>query len=64
MAPTTNLIARDDGRVVGTMGQSGRNAGQFTLLHVMAVDTKGNVGTGEVEGSRIQTFKLTSDALK
>jgi len=30
----------------------------------MAVDAKGNVYTGEVEGKRIQKFRLTSDALK
>jgi DNA-binding beta-propeller fold protein YncE len=58
------VIRRDDGSVVGTFGQSGRNAGQFALLHVMAVDAKGNVYTGEVEGKRIQKFRLTSDALK
>ncbi|MHC2463011.1 NHL repeat-containing protein [Bradyrhizobium embrapense] len=58
------VLKRDDGSVVGTFGHSGRNAGQFALLHVMAVDQKGNVYTGEVEGKRIQKFKLTSDALK
>jgi DNA-binding beta-propeller fold protein YncE len=58
------VIRRDDGSVVGTFGHSGRNAGQFALLHVMAVDAKGNVYTGEVEGKRIQKFRLTSDALK
>jgi DNA-binding beta-propeller fold protein YncE len=58
------VIKRDDGSVVGTFGHSGRNAGEFTLLHAMAVDAKGNVYTGEVEGKRIQKFKLTSDALK
>jgi hypothetical protein len=57
------VIRRDDGSVVSTFGHAGRNAGQFTLLHVMAVDAKGNVYTGEVEGKRIQKFKLTSDAL-
>jgi hypothetical protein len=50
--------------VVGSFGHGGRNAGQFTLLHVMAVDARGNVYTGEVEGKRIQKFKLTSNALK
>ena len=58
------VIKRDDGRVVGVFGHSGRNAGEFTLLHAMAVDAKGNVYTGEVEGKRIQKFRLTSDALK
>jgi DNA-binding beta-propeller fold protein YncE len=58
------VIKREDGSVVGSFGHSGRNAGQFALLHAMAVDAKGNVYTGEVEGKRIQKFKPTSDALK
>ena len=59
------VIKRDDGSVVGTFGHSGRNAGQFALLHVITVDKSGNVYTGEVEGKRIQKFKLTNpDALR
>jgi len=59
------VIKRDDGSVVGTFGHSGRNAGQFSLLHVITVDKSGNVYTGEVEGKRIQKFKLINpDALR
>lgn len=59
------VINREDGKVVGTLGRSGRNAGQFHWIHAMAVDTKGNVYTAEVDtGKRIQKFKLVSDALK
>ncbi|GKQ49308.1 hypothetical protein [Bradyrhizobium sp. Ce-3] len=58
------IIRRADGSVAGTFGHNGRNAGQFSLLHVMAVDKKGNVYTGEVEGKRIQKFKPTSGAPK
>jgi DNA-binding beta-propeller fold protein YncE len=59
------VIKRDDGTVVGTFGHSGRSAGQFALLHVIAVDKSGNVYTGEVEGKRVQKFKLTNpDALR
>jgi len=59
------VIKRDDGSVVGAFGHSGRNAGQFLVLHVMAVDKSGNVYTGEVEGKRIQKFKLVNpDALR
>jgi hypothetical protein len=59
------VIKRDDGSVVGSFGHSGRNAGQFLVLHVMAVDKSGNVYTGEVEGKRIQKFKLlNADALR
>ena len=37
----------------------------FLVLHVIAVDKSGNVHTGEVEGKRIQKFKLiNADALR
>ncbi|MBV8924208.1 MAG: hypothetical protein JOZ74_02440 [Bradyrhizobium sp.] len=52
------VIRREDGAVVGTFGHAGRNAGQFLVLHVMAVDKLGNVYTGEVDGKRIQKFRL------
>ncbi len=59
------IIRRDDGSVAGSFGRSGRNAGQFHWIHAMAVDTKGNVYTAEVDnGKRIQKFRLTSDALR
>jgi hypothetical protein len=58
------VIRREDGAVVGTFGHGGRNAGQFVVLHAMAVDANGNVYTGEVDGKRIQKFKLISDALQ
>jgi hypothetical protein len=59
------VLRREDGAVVGTFGGNGRNAGQFHWIHAMAVDSKGNVYTGEVDtGKRIQKFKLTSDALR
>jgi hypothetical protein len=51
--------------VVGSFGGNGRNAGQFHWIHAMAVDSKGNVYTAEVDtGKRVQKFKLTSDALR
>ena len=51
--------------MVGSFGRSGRNAGQFHWVHVMAIDKLGNVYTGEVEGKRIQKFKLiNAEALK
>jgi hypothetical protein len=59
------IIRREDGVVVGSLGRSGRNAGQFHWVHAMAVDAKGNVYTGEVDNAkRIQKFHLTSDALR
>jgi DNA-binding beta-propeller fold protein YncE len=59
------IIRRDDGSVVGSFGHNGRNAGQFHWVHAMAIDSRGNVYTAEVDtAKRIQKFKLTSDALR
>jgi hypothetical protein len=59
------IINRDDGKVAGSFGRNGRNAGQFHWIHAMAIDPKGSVYTAEVDtGKRIQKFKLVSDALK
>ena len=58
------ILKRDDGSVVGSFGRNGRQAGQFHWIHAMAVDSKGNVYTAEVDtGKRVQKFKLVSDAL-
>jgi len=49
---------RSDGKVVGSFGRSGRNAGNFHWVHSIAVDSKGNIYTGEVDnGKRVQKFK-------
>jgi DNA-binding beta-propeller fold protein YncE len=52
-------IRREDSSVVGQMGHSGRNAGQFHWLHQIVSDSQGNLYTGEVDtGKRIQKFLL------
>jgi DNA-binding beta-propeller fold protein YncE len=52
------ILRRSDGQVVGSFGRSGRQAGQFHWIHALAVDSKGNVYTGEVDnGKRMQKFK-------
>ena len=39
-------------------GRGGRQAGEFTAVHSLAVDSKGNLYTGEVDqGMRVQKFK-------
>jgi DNA-binding beta-propeller fold protein YncE len=44
--------------VVGRFGRIGRQAGQFTALHNVAVDHQGNIYTAEVNtGQRIQRFR-------
>jgi hypothetical protein len=51
------FLNRDDGKVVGQMGSMGENGGQFFGLHMIAVDSKGNIYTGEVfAGERVQRF--------
>ena len=51
------VIERKSGAILSTIGRSGRNAGQFHWVHQIAVDSKGNIYTGEVDtGKRIQKF--------
>jgi len=51
------IVERKSGATLGTYGRSGRNAGQFHWVHQVAVDSKGNIYTGEVDtGKRIQKF--------
>jgi len=51
------MLARDSGRILGTFGRNGRGPGQFHLVHNLAVDSKGNIYTTEVDtGKRAQKF--------
>ena len=51
------FLNRADGKVVGQMGSMGENGGQWFGLHMIAVDSKGNIYTGEVfNGERVQRF--------
>ena len=51
------FLNREDGKVIGKMGSAGQNGGQFFGLHMIAVDSKGNIYTGEVQnGERVQRF--------
>src|ERR1700730_4887626 len=51
------FLNREDGKVVGQLGSMGQNAGQFYGLHMIAVDSKGDIYTGEVFGAeRVQRF--------
>jgi hypothetical protein len=51
------FLNREDGKVVGQMGSMGENGGQFFGLHMIAVDSKGVIYTGEVfQGERVQRF--------
>jgi DNA-binding beta-propeller fold protein YncE len=58
------FLNRADGRLVGELGRMGENGGQFFGLHMIAVDSAGNVYTGEVfQGERVQRF-LPADSAK
>jgi DNA-binding beta-propeller fold protein YncE len=51
------FLNREDGKVVGQMGSMGENGGLFFGLHMIAVDSRGNIYTGEVfAGERVQRF--------
>jgi hypothetical protein len=51
------FLNRDEGKVVGQMGSMGENGGQWFGLHMIALDSKGNIYTGEVfAGERVQRF--------
>jgi hypothetical protein len=51
------LMDRSLGTILDAFGQPGRQAGQFTFLHTLARDSKGNLYTGEtINGRRIQKF--------
>ena len=52
------VIERSSKNVVGRFGRVGRQAGEFTALHNIAVDRQGNLYTSEVQtGQRIQKFR-------
>ncbi len=51
------FLNREDGKVIGKLGSAGQNGGQFFGLHMIAVDSKGDIYTGEVQnGERVQRF--------
>ena len=51
------FLDRKTGAIVGQIGSMGQNAGQFFGVHMEAVDSKGNLYTGEVfYGERVQRF--------
>lgn len=53
------ILRRDDLNVVGSFGHGGHMAGQFSIVHALAADSKGNVYVGEtMAGNRVQKFKF------
>jgi sugar lactone lactonase YvrE len=57
-----HVLLRSNGQRLASFGRGGRQAGQFHWLHAMAVDSKGNLYTGEVDtGKRVQKFRRLRD---
>jgi len=51
------ILDHQSGQILGGFGSAGHAAGAFTLLHMIAVDSKGNLYTSEtVDGRRLQKF--------
>ena len=51
------FLDRETGNLVGQMGNMADNGGAFYGLHMIAVDSEGNIYTGEVfAGERVQRF--------
>lgn len=53
------ILQRDSLEAMGSFGQPGHDPGQFQALHLVAVDSKGNIYTAEVLGKRVQKFVLS-----
>jgi DNA-binding beta-propeller fold protein YncE len=53
-----HILLRANGVPLGTFGRAGRQAGQFHWVHAMAIDSQGNLYTGDVDtGKRVQKFR-------
>jgi DNA-binding beta-propeller fold protein YncE len=53
------ILDRASGRILTHFGRGGHQVGEFNHLHHLAVDSKGNIYTGEVlVGERVQKFKI------
>jgi hypothetical protein len=58
-------LRRETGEIVGAFGRNGRNAGEFHWVHNLAVDSKGNIYTTEVDtGKRAQKFRYVDPAVR
>lgn len=54
------ILSRETLEVAGEFGRNGRYAGEFHWVHSLAIDSRGNLYTGEVDtGQRIQKFRPT-----
>ena len=52
-----HILSRSGGKPLGSFARHGRYAGEFRSLHNLAIDSKGNIYTGEAGyGRRVQKF--------
>lgn len=57
-----HIVLRENGEALGSFGHPGRSAGQFHWVHTMAIDSHGNLFTGDVDtGKRVQKFTRLRD---
>ena len=55
-------LGHADGSTLNSYGQPGHSAGQFTYVHTLAVDSKGDLYSAEtIGGRRVQRFQVVAD---
>ena len=55
-----HILNRSDGTLLVSFARHGRYAGEFRSLHNLAIDSKGNIYTGEAGfGRRVQKFVMS-----
>jgi DNA-binding beta-propeller fold protein YncE len=52
------ILDRFSGQILSNFGRAGHQLGEFTYAHFVAVDSKGNAYVGEINGKRVQKFKI------
>ncbi len=53
------IVDRASGKMLSSFGRVGRYPGEFTYIHFLAVDSRGNIYASEVgTGKRVQKFKI------
>ena len=54
-----DILDRASGQILSHFGRGGHQVGEFNHAHHIAVDSKGNIYTGEVlVGERVQKFRI------
>jgi len=54
------IVRHSDLKILGSFGHGGRQGGQFETIHILAVDSRGNIYAGEtLSGNRVQRFLFT-----